>query len=44
MARPLRAGVIGASGVGKHHAKWFHALGCEVVAFAGTSAQSVAAT
>lgn len=44
MSSPLRAAVIGASGIGKHHAKWFNALGCEVVAFAGTSAESVAAT
>lgn len=44
MASALRAAVIGASGIGKHHAKWFNALGCEVVGFAGTSPQSVAAT
>lgn len=43
MSQPLRAGVIGASGIGKHHAKWFNALGCEVAAIAGTSAESVAA-
>ncbi len=40
----LRAAVIGASGVGKHHAKWLHHEGCEVVAFVGTSPGSVAAT
>ena len=44
MNQPLRAGVIGASGVGKHHAKWLNALGCDVVAFAGTSDASVQAT
>ncbi len=44
MSRPLRAAVIGASGIGKHHAKWLHALGCEVVGFAGTSAERVEAT
>ena len=43
MSKPLRAGVIGASGIGKHHAKWLNALGCEV-SFAGTSAETVAAT
>lgn len=43
MSRPMRAGVIGASGIGKHHAKWFNALGCEVAAIAGTSTQTVAA-
>lgn len=40
----LRAAVIGASGIGKHHAKWLQACGCEVVAFAGSTAERVAAT
>jgi predicted dehydrogenase len=40
----LRAAVIGASGIGKHHAKWLHNLGCTVTAFAGTSPESVVAT
>ncbi len=40
----LRAAVIGASGIGKHHAKWLHYEGCEVVAFVGTSVGSVAKT
>lgn len=40
----LRAAVIGASGIGKHHAKWLALEGCDVVAFAGTSPQSVAKT
>ncbi len=44
MSEPLRAVVIGASGMGKHHAKWLHQLGCEVVGFAGTSAASVERT
>lgn len=44
MAEPLRAAVIGASGIGKHHAKWLHAAGCQVVAFAGSSRESVDAT
>lgn len=43
MAR-LRAAVIGASGMGKHHAKWLAALGCDLAGFAGTSAESVANT
>lgn len=43
MAR-LSAAVIGASGIGKHHAKWFAKLGCAVTGFAGTSPASVAAT
>ncbi|MEE2709779.1 MAG: Gfo/Idh/MocA family oxidoreductase [Gemmatimonadota bacterium] len=29
--------IIGASGIGKHHAKWFHLEGCHVTAFSGTS-------
>jgi predicted dehydrogenase len=44
MSTPLRAAVIGASGIGKHHAKWFAQLGCRMDAFAGTSPESVAAT
>lgn len=40
----MKAAVIGASGMGKHHAKWLHRLGCEVVAFVGTSPESVART
>lgn len=44
MSGTLTAAVIGASGIGKHHAKWLHRLGCDVQAFAGTSPQSVAAT
>ncbi len=34
---PLRVAVIGASGIGQHHARWYDLSGCEVVAFAGTS-------
>ena len=44
MADTLRAAVIGASGIGKHHAKWYAYLGCDMAAFAGSSAESVAAT
>lgn len=39
--RELKAAVIGASGIGKHHAKWLHHEGCEVAAFVGTSKESV---
>jgi predicted dehydrogenase len=31
-----RVAVIGARGIGKHHAKWFHFAGCDVVAIVGT--------
>lgn len=41
---PLRAAVIGASGIGKHHAKWLAALGAEVVALVGSTAATAAAT
>jgi len=40
----LRVAVLGASGFGRHHAKWYAELGCEVVAFLGSSPQSVEAT
>jgi len=40
----LRAAVIGASGIGKHHAKWLAALGAEVVAIVGSTAASAVAT
>ena len=33
----LRVAVIGASGIGKNHARWFYQHGCEVAAFVGTS-------
>lgn len=36
----MKAGIIGASGIGKHHAKWFSLAGCEVTAFTGTSEAS----
>jgi len=40
----LRVAVLGASGFGRHHARWYAELGCEVVAFLGSSPRSVAAT
>jgi len=40
----LRVAVLGASGFGRHHARWFDALGCDVVAFLGSSPTSVEAT
>jgi predicted dehydrogenase len=40
----LRAAVIGASGIGKHHAKWIAALGGEVAAIVGSSSVTAAAT
>lgn len=38
----LRVGVVGARGIGRHHAKWFAMAGCEVVAIFGTSEESAA--
>ncbi len=40
----MKVAVIGASGIGKQHAKWFHLEGCEVVAYVGRTADSVRAT
>ncbi len=39
-----RVAVVGASGIGKFHAAWWHLVGMEVAAFAGTSPASVEAT
>lgn len=43
MDRP-RVAIVGASGIGQHHARWYHLAGAEVVAFAGTSEASCTAT
>ena len=40
----LRVAVLGASGFGRHHARWLDSLGCEVAAFLGSSPSSVEAT
>lgn len=37
MDSPLRVAVIGASGIGQHHARWHCISGCEIVAFVGSS-------
>ena len=44
MGRTLRVAIIGASGIGQHHARWYHLAGCNVVSFAGTSEASCAST
>lgn len=36
----MNVAIIGARGIGKHHAKWFHLEGCHVAAFAGTSPET----
>jgi predicted dehydrogenase len=40
----LKVAVVGASGIGKNHARWFHGHGCDVVAFVGSSPESVSRT
>ncbi len=40
-ARRRRVAVIGARGIGRHHARWWHLEGAELVAFAGTSPASL---
>lgn len=42
--KKLRVAIIGASGIGRNHARWFAGHGCEVVAFAGSSPESVSST
>ena len=44
MERAPRVAIVGASGIGKHHAKWFHRAGAQVVGFLGRSRESAAAT
>lgn len=44
MERALRVAIAGASGIGKHHAKWFHRAGAQVIGFLGRSRESAAAT
>ena len=42
--RRKRVAIVGASGIGKHHAKWWNLEGAEVCAFVGTSEESMAKT
>lgn len=44
MSEVLKVAVIGASGIGQHHARWHYLSGSQVVAFAGTSEESCAKT
>ncbi len=44
MSSPLKAAVIGASGIGKNHANWLNDMGLNVAAFVGSSRKSVDAT
>ena len=40
----LNVAILGASGIGKNHARWFHRHGCRIAGFLGTSADSIAQT
>jgi len=44
MGKPKRVAVIGASGIGRHHANWWTVEGAEVCAFLGRTPESTAAT
>ena len=44
MKEMLRVAIAGASGIGKHHAKWFHQSGAQIVGILGSSEESVNAT
>lgn len=44
MGNGLKVGIVGASGIGQHHARWHTLCGSEVVGFVGTSEASVART
>lgn len=41
-APPRRVAVLGVSGIGKHHGKWWHIEGADVCAFLGRSSESTA--
>lgn len=43
MSAPLRVGIAGARGIGRHQAKWFAQVGCEVAAIFGTTPASAQA-
>src|SRR5690242_17733774 len=43
MNDPIRVGIVGARGIGRHHAKWFAQLGCPIVSLFGTTPESAAA-
>jgi len=40
-AKAKRVAVLGVSGIGKHHARWWHLEGADVCAFLGRSGESV---
>jgi len=40
----MKVAIIGASGIGKQHVKWFSYEGCDVVAFAGRTEDGISST
>jgi predicted dehydrogenase len=44
MSQRLAVGIVGARGIGKHHAKWFDKCGCDVVSVYGRTPESCAQT
>ena len=44
MPHQTRVAILGATGIGKHHAKWYALEGCEVAAFLGSSERTVERT
>lgn len=44
MGNGLKVAVVGASGIGRHHANWHHLCGSDVVAFVGSSAERCEST
>ena len=40
----MKIAILGASGIGKSHARWFASHGCEIVSILGSSAATAAAT
>ena len=43
MSNSIRVGIVGARGIGKHHAKWFAGAGCQVAALYGTTEDTAGA-
>lgn len=40
----MKIAILGASGIGKNHARWFRGHGCEVKSFLGSSQENIAKT
>lgn len=42
--KTMKIAILGASGIGKNHARWFHKHGCEIVAFLGSAPETLEKT